>query len=405
MIQLELPDKLRQASDNARLAAEAFFRPISRKYDSEEHKEPVELQEFSRLTAQAAKSGGKDADAGSKRPAAATGTSTTINGRNMFTVISVEQLCWGDVGLMLARPGQGLGNAAIAAVGTEAQRARWGNKFASMAITEPNAGSDSKNISTTARRDGDHWVLNGEKIFVTDGERSEVVVVWATLDKELGKGGIKSFLVEKDAPGLTVPRLEHKLGIRASDTATVLLEDCRIPADHLLGSDDGEVQTGGKGFGGVMQTFDNTRPIVAAMAIGCARAALDMATELLGDEGKVRDHAASDRQRSTIEAELARMEADWEAARLLTLKSAWMMDNRKPNSMEASMAKAKAGRVATEICLKCVELCGLEAYSERHLLEKFARDVKILDIFEGTQQIQQLIIARRLLGKGSQELR
>ena len=404
MIQLELPSRLQQAADNARLAAEAFFRPIARKYDRAEHEEPVELQEFSRITAAAVRSRGKD-----EKPArgAVESASASVNGRSMFTIVSVEQLCWGDVGLMLARPGQGLGNAAIAAVGTDEQKSRWGQKFASMAITEPGAGSDSKNIATSARRDGDHWVLNGEKIYVTDGERCEVVVVWATVDKSLGKGGIKSFLVAKGTPGMEVARLERKLGIRASDTAAINFSDCRIPADHLLGADasgdDGK--TGGKGFGGAMQTFDNTRPIVAAMAIGCARAALEMTTELLAERGITADYAGHDSGRSAAAAELLAMEADWEAARLLTLQSAWMMDNRKPNSKEASMAKAKAGRIATDICLQCVALCGLEAYSERQLLEKFARDAKILDIFEGTQQIQQLIVARHLLGKGSQELR
>lgn len=402
MIQLELPVKLEKASANARMAAEHFFRPIARKYDKAEHDEPVELHEFNRIAASADQGASKGKAA--KAPQA---PATSINGRNMHTVISVEQLCWGDVGLLLARPGQGLGNAAIAAVGTDTQKQIWGEKYSSMAITEPGAGSDSKNISTTARRDGDYWIINGEKIFVTDGERSEAVVVWATADKSLGKGGIKPFVVAKGTPGMEVTRLERKLGIRASDTATIQFTDCRVPANQLLGVDDTDEKEsgGGKGFGGVMQTFDNTRPIVASMAIGCARAALDTAHELLNKQGIEVDYAGGSAGRSRLQAELIEMEADWEAARLLTMRAAWMMDNRQPNSREASMAKAKAGRMGTQICLQCIALCGPEAYSERHLLEKFARDAKILDIFEGTQQIQQLIIARLLLGKGSKELR
>lgn len=401
MINLELPAKLQQAADSARFAAETFFRPISRKYDRAEHEEPKELEEFGRISSQAARRG---TSGGAKTAPEA--DSGSVNGRNMFTIVSVEQLCWGDVGLMLARPGQGLGNAAIAAVGTEAQRAQWRDAYAAMAITEPGAGSDSKNIATTAVREGDQWVIKGEKIFVTDGERADTVVVWATLDKSEGKNAIKSFIVAKGTPGMEVVRLEHKLGIRASDTATIAFDDCRVPLNHLLGSDDGEVAISGgtKGFGGVMQTFDNTRPIVAAMAVGCARAALEMAREILTEAGHVFEYGQPLSALSAVEAEYFRMEADWEAARLLTLKSAWMMDNRRPNSMEASMAKAKAGRLATSISLRCIELCGLRAYSEQYLLEKFARDAKILDIFEGTQQIQQLIIARRLLQKSSKEL-
>ena len=154
-----------------------------------------------------------------------------------------------------------------------------------------------------------------------------------------------------------------------------------------------------------MQTFDNTRPMVAAMALGVARASLDLTTELLTHDGQRFDYNTELWDANATEAELYRMEAEWEAARLLTLKAAWMADNKQPNSMQASMAKAKAGRVANAITLRCIELCGSCAYTEEHLLEKWARDSKITDIFEGTQQIQLLIVARRLLGKSSKELR
>jgi acyl-CoA dehydrogenase len=307
--------------------------------------------------------------------------------------------------LMLSVPGQGLGNAAINAVATPEQKERFGACYASMAITEPASGSDSGSIGATAVLDGDEWVLNGEKIFVTAGDRCDTVVMWATVDKSKGKAAIKSFVVPKGTPGMEVVKLEHKLGIRASDTATILFTNCRIPKDNILGS--AEVREGGKreGFGKVMQTFDNTRPGVAAMSIGCARAALDLTEELLKKEGFELSYQKSLWDSSAIEAELYRMEADWEAARLLVLRAAWMADNGHPNSMEASMAKAKAGRVGNAITLRCVELCGTLGYSQELLLEKWARDSKILDIFEGTQQIQQLIVARRLLNKSSAELK
>jgi acyl-CoA dehydrogenase len=204
---------------------------------------------------------------------------------------------------------------------------------------------------------------------------------------------------------MEVVKLEHKLGIRASDTATILLTNCRIPKDNILGS--AEVHEGDKraAFGQVMQTFDNTRPAVAAMAIGCARAALDLTEELLEKEGVKLDFDKPLWETSALQAELARMEADWDAARLLVLRAAWMADNGEPNSLEASMCKAKAGRVGNYITLRCVELCGSVGYGTHELLEKWARDSKILDIFEGTQQIQQLIVARRILNKSSNELK
>jgi len=400
MINLELTGAQRKVEEQLRLVAEHMLRPYSRKYDRAEHSYPAELEEVSKLL-------------GAARPVASAGTpgateaGAVRNGSNMMSVIAFAGLCWGDVGLMLALPGRGLGNAAISAVGTPEQVAKYGKRYAAMCITEPGAGSDSANIRTTAVLDGDHWVINGEKIYVTAGERCDTLVVWATLDKNRGKAAIKSFIVEKGTPGCEVTRLEHKLGIRASDTAAITFTDCRIPRANLLGSaavaDDAEGRR--KAFGGVMQTFDNTRPPVAAMAIGCARAALDLTCELLAREGVTINYTSNFAHSSALEAELLDMEAELEGARLLVLRAAWMADNGQPNSMEASMCKAKAGRVGNTITLRCVELCQSIGYSEDELLEKFARDSKILDIFEGTQQIQQLIVARRLLGKSSSELK
>jgi acyl-CoA dehydrogenase len=316
------------------------------------------------------------------------------------------EMCWGDVGLLLSMPRQGLGNSAIASVANDEQAERFKGVWAGMAITEPEVGSDSAGIRTTAVKDGDEYVLNGEKIFVTSGERSDSVVVWATLDKSLGKAAIKSFVVTKDTPGLTVERLEHKLGIRSSDTAAIRFEDCRVPAANLLGSPDVDTVPGsGQGFAGAMATFDNTRPLVAAMAVGCARASLDLTRDILEQAGIAIDYDRPALSQSAAAATFLQLEADWEAAYLLTLQSAWMADNGKPNSLEASMAKAKAGRVGSDITLSCVELAGSFGYSESELLEKWARDSKILDIFEGTQQIQQLIVARRVLGLSSAELK
>jgi len=409
-INLEVPRKFEQLVDQAHTVAVEIFRRNSRKYDLAEHTYPKELDMLAAILDGMNEGGGMSgAGAGTVGSGASSGNGTSgaerggnRNGSNMASLLGLVELCWGDVGLLLTMPRQGLGQAAIAAVAGEEQLQRFGGKWAAMAITEPEAGSDSAAIRTTARWDDDEqeYVLNGEKIFVTSGDRAELIVVWASLDPSQGRAAIKSFVVERDNPGLKLDRLEHKLGIRASDTANFVLTDCRVPRENLLGSPEIDSK---RGFGGVMQTFDNTRPLVAGMAIGVARACLDRTRELLGEAGVEVDYDRPLHSQPAAAAEYISMESDLEAARLLTLRAAWMADNRKPNSLQASMAKA--GRTGTDIALRCVALAGSIGYGEGELLEKWARDVKILDIFEGTQQIQLLIVARLLLGKTSAELK
>ena len=403
-INLEIPKKFGMLINQAQQVSTEIFRPISRKYDQAEHEYPKELDMLAALIDGMNASGESSAGArGVRRDSNGTDKSNK-NGTNMSGTLSIIEACWGDVAMVLSMPRQGLGNAAIASVANDEQLARFDKLWASMAITEPGFGSDSAAVTTTAVKDGDDYILNGEKIFVTaGGQRSR-------RGRRLGHAGqdpsaarrIKSFVVEKGTPGMVVERLEHKLGIRASDTATIRFTDCRVPAANLLGSPDVELE---QGFAGVMQTFDNTRPLVAGMAVGCARAALDELRDLLAEAGVEVDYDRPAHVQSAAAATLLQMEADWEAAYLLTMAATWMADNNQPNSLEASMSKAKAGRVGVEITLRCVELAGSYGYSERSLLEKWARDSKILDIFEGTQQIQQLIVARRLLNKSSAELK
>lgn len=402
MINLELPGFLKKGANPGHQAAAEIFRPISRKYDLAEHERPVELDTMASMVEGMADAGRGMAGASGGRGDKKKKSDGIRNGGNMAAVLNVLELCWGDVALTLSIPYQGLGNSAIAAVATDEQLERIGKVWASMAITEPGFGSDSAAVSTTATLDGDEYVINGEKIFVTAGERSDHVVVWASVDKSKGRAAIKSFVVPKSADGFTVERLEHKLGIKASDTAVLRLDNVRVPKENLLGSP--EVSTK-KGFAGAMATFDNTRPLVAAMAVGCARGALEKLREVLEDAGEVIDYDKPKYAQSAAVAEYLDLESDWEAAYLLTLRAAWMADNKKPNTKEASIAKAKAGRVGTHVTLKAVELAGPWGYSERELLEKWARDSKILDIFEGTQQIQQLVVARRELGLSSKELK
>ncbi len=383
--------------------AEQMMRPISRACDEREHEKPWDF--INAMWTASTQPGGDSMGDGGQGGAKM---------RNLYTVATTEELCWGDAGLFLSIPNAGLGGAAVMAAGTSEQKQRFlapfrggQPKWGAMAITEPGCGSDSAAITTTAARDGDHWALNGTKIFCTSGlmaaEKSEgFVVVWATVDKSAGRAGIKPFVVEHGTPGMSVVRVEKKLGIRVSDTAALVFDNCRIPADHLLGS--AEVLRERGGFKDVMATFDATRPIVAAMAIGVGRAALDSVRDFLDEHRVEIRYGTSPRRLTSVARDFMEMEVQLKAARLLTWRAAWMLDMGMRNSLEASMAKAKAGLAVTHITQKAVEILGPIGYSRRYLLEKWMRDAKINDIFEGTQQINMLIVARRILDYSSREL-
>ena len=406
MIDFELSPEVERNKEMIHMVAEQAMRPIAREYDEREHEKPWDFLNMMWSASQTA----NPVTFGEGRAKKEAGPSF----RNVMSAVTIEELSWGDAGLYLSIPNPGLGGAAVAAAGTPEQRQRFLARFKSgepkwgaMAITEPGCGSDSAAITTTAVRDGDHWVLNGTKIFVTSGqmaaEKSDgFVVVWATVDKSAGRAGIKAFVVERGTPGMAVTKVEHKLGIRASDTAMIVFEDCRIPADNLLGSP--EVKKTTEGFKGVMATFDATRPAVAASAIGIGRAAVEFVREALEKAGVTLRYGIAPSKLTTVERDFMDMEANLQAARLLTWRAAWMMDQGMQNNLEASMAKAKAGLAVTQVTQKAVELMGPLGYSRKCLLEKWMRDAKINDIFEGTQQINLMIIARRILGYSSKEL-
>jgi acyl-CoA dehydrogenase len=279
-----------------------------------------------------------------------------------------------------------------------------------MALTESHAGSAMPaEVRTTAVRDGDEWVLNGEKIFVTAGHKALVdtdgfVVIWATIDPEAGRAGVRPFVVEAGTPGCTVTKLEHKLGIRASDTASIVLQDCRIPFDNILGSPEIKKKKDTKGFKGAMATFDATRPLVAASALGIARATLEKLKEMLEERGVEIRYGIPRTRMTNMEREIVDMEIMLRSAWLLTIKSMWLADQRKANTIEASSCKVLAGDVVVKITQRAVELMGPEGYSREHLLEKWFRDAKINDLYEGTGQINRLIVARRILNYSRHEL-
>ena len=329
------------------------------------------------------------------------------SGMGVISMLMSAGHTWGDYSVRMRRGSGGLGNAALRAAGTPEQQKQWGHLTLAMAITEPGCGSDPSRVATTAVLDEatDEWVLNGEKIFVTTGCRADGVVVWATIDKSAGRAGIKSFLVEKGTPGFVVAHKEKKLGIRADDTAAYVFDKCRIPRENLLGGDETIPKKSSGGFRGVMKTFNMTRPAVAAIGLGMARAALDFTREKLEEAGLSVEYGPGLHQQPAPVHAFQRLETLYEAAMLTVLRAAWLSGEGQPNNMESSICKAKAGEAVRQITQGCIEICGPLGVSRDDLLEKWFRDVRITDIYEGTGEIQRLIIARGILGYTREDLR
>ncbi len=417
MIDFTLPESIAQQVSMAQMAAEHIMRPKSRYYDEHEHEIPWDF--IYAMWPMMAEQGRKDLEA-LKKP-----KDTGDNGKpkrpkttNMRLIHIIEALSWGDAGIYLNLPSGQLAAAAIQAAGTPEQQQRFLPRFAGdkptwggMCMTEPQCGSDTSAIRTTAKREDGHWVINGTKIYVTSGSRAlrdsnGLVVVWATIDPTAGRAGMRPFVVEAGTPGVSIIKLENKMGIRASDTAMIVFEDVKIPLDNILGKPDVERTSQDEGFKGAMKTFDATRPAVAASALGIARAAIEYVKEVLKKEENIdiRYHLARHKL-TAAERDVIDMEAMHKAAWLLTQKAAWLMDQGLPNTLEASECKVKAGEAVTKITQKAVEILGPLGYSRDYLVEKWMRDAKINDIFEGTGQINRLVIARRILGYTSKELR
>jgi acyl-CoA dehydrogenase len=334
----------------------------------------------------------------------------------------VEELCWGCAGISLAIFGTGLPLVALMASGTPEQVARWTPelfgtpaepKVGAFAVTEPGAGSDVSSLRTRAVRDGDGWVLNGQKVFITNGGIAGVHVVVATVDPELGHRGQASFVIPPGTPGLRQGKKERKLGIRASHTAEVLLEDCRVPADCLLGGEErlqaklerarsakaaGDPTTTApaapraRGSSGALATFEATRPVVGAQAVGIARAAFEFARDYARERTQFGRPIAA---QQAIAFKLADMATEIDAARLLVWRAAWMTRNGTgfPHA-EGSMSKLKAGEVAVRVTDEAIQVLGGYGYIRDFPVEKWHRDAKIYCLFEGTSEIQRLVISR-----------
>jgi acyl-CoA dehydrogenase len=425
-ISFEIPDSVTQMTQMVQFIAESAMRPYSRELDENEHARPTQFIEavWPFLSGQQANSLAKiekqieaqqNGDAAVKEKSEKKARQRDHYLQMMYMV---EILSWGDAGIYLCLPSAALGGFAIEAVGTPEQKLRLLKRFAegeptwgAMAMTEPSAGSDTSAIQTTAVLDEDtnEWILNGEKIFCTSGglaldESDGVVIVWATVNRDAGRAGMKPFVVEAGSPGVKVVKAEMKHGIRASDTVAISFNDARIPADNILGSPDVQTGKGNKGFKGAMATFDASRPLVAASALGIGRASVEFVKEKLAEEGIEIPYGAPYHQLTAVQRDVMEMESQMKAAHLLTLRSITMLDEGISNPLEASMAKVKAGKAVTWVTQKAVELLGVMGYSREWLAEKWMRDGKINDIYEGTGQINTLIVARRILGYNRKEL-
>ncbi|HUH96817.1 MAG TPA: acyl-CoA dehydrogenase family protein [Anaerolineales bacterium] len=418
-IEFEAPKPVVQMQTVLKTVAEEMMRSKSRYFDEHEHEIPWDYIEFTH-TAMKAMGGGSLAPREEKKQDDPAKPKRPPIGYQLLAS-QIEMLAWGDVGMYLVTPGGGLGAAAVQAAGSLEQRAkflaRFGEEkptFAAMCMTESGAGSDTSAIRAKAALDEKtkEWVINGEKIFVTGGDKSFTeyeklgkgfIVVWASIDPAAGRAGMRAFVVESGTPGVRVVKLEHKLGIRVSDTATISLVDARVPFENILGSPTVEKTT--TGFKGAMATFDATRPLVAASGLGVARAALEFLKDKLKENG-IEIRYGLPRQRLTnMEREVIDMEIMLKSAWLMVLKAVWLADNQKPNALESSMSKVKAGDVTTRITQKVVEMLGPLGYSREFLAEKWFRDAKITDIYEGTGQINRLVVARQILGYSGSELR
>ena len=419
-IEFEAPKPIAQTQFVLKTVAEEMMRSRSRYFDEHEHEIPWDYIEFMHSAMKAMGAGslapkdkrnGEGGEQKEKRPSIA----------YQMLAAQIEMLAWGDVGMYLVTPGGGLGAAAVQAAGTPEQKAKFLERFggekptmAAMCMTEAGAGSDTASIRTRAVLDEktNEWVLNGEKIFVTSGDKAFTeyeklgkgfIVVWASIDPSAGRAGMRAFVVESGTPGVKVVKLERKMGIRVSDTAAISLVDARVPYDNILGSPTVEKTT--TGFKGAMATFDATRPLVAASGLGVARAALEFLKEKLAENGVQIRYGLPRQKLTSVERDVIDMEIMLKSAWLMVIKAVWMADNKKSNALEASMSKVKAGDVGTKITQKVVEILGPLGYSREFLAEKWFRDAKITDIYEGTGQINRLVVARQILGYSGKELR
>ena len=310
------------------------------------------------------------------------------------TIIEELSRVDGSIGISLAAHNS-LCTGHIFMAGTDEQRDRFvrplasGEKLGAWSLTEPGAGSDAGGTRTVAKRDGNDWILNGQKTFTTHGTYGDICVAMAMTDRDKGHDGISAFIIEKGTPGFHAGKKENKLGLRASDTSTVIFEDCRLPGTNLLGEE-------GSGFRDSMRVLDGGRISIAALAVGMAQGAYEAALSYSKEREQFGKPISSFQ---AIQFKLADMATEIDAARLLMYRAAWMKDQGMKTTLESSMAKLYAGEVSVRVANECVQIHGGYGYIKDYPAEKFYRDVKLCTIGEGTSEIQRIVIARELLGR------
>jgi acyl-CoA dehydrogenase len=388
-MELAIDKRTRERLESARELGQREVRPVGLEADRLSRPIPVDHGYFQRHLARGeGRTRWAGPGVGGERPARAERSTVT-------SLLIAEELAYWDRGVGVANPGPGLPEMNVLSLGTEEQKQRFLGRFlqpdrprwASFAMTEPSGGSDVAAIRTAARKDGSHYVLNGAKCFIGNASRADWILVQATLDPSQGRRAQRAFFVEQGTPGLGPFKIEKKMGLRAYESTSFSLEECRVPAENLLGGEARYEQR--EGFKSAMRTFNAGRPGIAANAVGIGRAALDESLAFACEHGLLCDARVRDR--------LEHMARKLRMARLMCLKAGWLADQERPNIVEASMCKAVAAAVAQDAAALGMELLGTVGARGDHLIEKLYRDVKAMDIVEGTGQIQRLIMARQLV--------
>jgi acyl-CoA dehydrogenase len=396
----QLTKAMHQVREMSRTFAETCVRPYALEAEDLKGPHPKFIEACQQFGLGSGSGGNLAGGMGAKKSSGGESKKPKEKVRNRTMLLAIEEIAWGDPTAVLNLPGPGLGGPPVQFTGTPAQKERFLARFTpdsflfgAYALTEPGAGSDAKNVQTTCRKEGDEWVLNGDKFFITNGKKAEWTVVFATLDPKLGRAGQRAFVVERDTPGFTVPKLEEKMGLLASETAWQRFEDCRVPADNLLGGEEHYERKSKGGFKTAMKTFDATRPQVAVMAVGIARAAYEIARDWVSEHYALSQHSARYRR---VQDTLEWMQAEIETARYLCWKAGWLLDLGRENAKESSMCKAYAGKMVDRVTAAAIGVLGPEGVLRNRMLGKLFRDQKVYDIFEGTGQIQRLVVSRRI---------
>jgi acyl-CoA dehydrogenase len=390
---IEISKSTKDAIELVRIIGKEYLRPLGLEADRLKRPIPKDHPFYFMV----AKSGYMTQGMGSEEPK--TSKSSSHSEGSVRSVLVAEEGSYWDRGALVSLPGPGLGGPPLARMGTPEQKERFFAPFrqkerpvwAAFAMTEPGAGSDVARITTRAFKTKGGWVLKGQKMYSSNSPRAEWVVVFATIDPDLKRAGHRAFIVEKNTPGFEILRIEHKMGLRAYETATFSLDECFVPDENLLGGESYYESSQQKGFEGAMAAFNSTRPIIASMAVGIARCAYDLAKDAYKDIA-----IQAFRRKETVLEKLVEMRATIESARWACLKAAFMADAHIPNAMEASIAKAYAPPKSLEVVETACEILGEAGLLNDSIAEKLARDVKALDIVEGTQQIQRRVISKHL---------